>query len=165
MATPSSTVRSLTWCTRRTLRLSAKLVGYYLVPWAKVADRLAAQMICWNARLTPLCWYMAATFLALTIAAHALVVAAIIRHNLQTWGHSAPCVCEAVEQFADTGQTYILVIHKGAIMANMWTGIRSLIVSMSACTHVFLDTLVLALAYPIRFIVIAVAGTLCATQD
>ncbi len=75
------------------------------------------------------------------------------------------CVCGAVEQSADTGQTYIRVIHKGVIMANMWTGIRSLIVSMSACTHVFLDTLVLALAYPIRFIVIAVAGTLCATQD
>ena len=75
------------------------------------------------------------------------------------------CVCEAVEQFADTGQTYIRVIHKGAIMANMWTGIRSLIVSMIACTHMFLDTLGLALAYPIRFIVIAVAGTLCSTQD
>ena len=80
-------------------------------------------------------------------------------------GAIAPRVCEAVEQSADTGQTYILVIHKGAIMANMWTGIRSLIVSMSACTHMFLDTLVLALAYPIRFVIIAVAGTLCATGD
>ena len=108
---------------------------------------------------------MAATFLALTIAAHALVVAAIIRHNLQAWGHSAPCVCEAVEQFADTGQTYILVIHRGDIVANMWTGIRSLTVSLSACMHVFLDTLVLALAYPIRFVIIAVAGTLCSTVD
>ena len=165
MATPSSIVRSLTWCTRRTLRLSAKLVGYYLLPWAKGADRLAAQMICWDARLTPFCWYMAPTFLALTIAAHALAVAAIIRHNFQAWGHSAPCVCEAAEQFADTGQTYILVIHKGAIRANMWTGIRSLIVSMSTCTHAFLGSFVLALAYPLRFFVIAVVGTFCAIQD
>ena len=75
------------------------------------------------------------------------------------------CVCEAVEQFADTGQTYILVIHRGAIAANMWTGIQSLTVSLSACMHVVLGTLVLALAYPIRFVIIAVAGTLCATVD
>ena len=130
-----------------------------------MVDRLAAQMIFWNDCPTPFCWFLAAALLAMTIAAHALVLAAIIRHNFQTWGHRAPCVCEAVEQFADTGQTYSLVIHRGAIVANMWTGLRSLTVSLSACTHVFLDTLVLALAYPIRFVIIAVAGTLCSTLD
>ena len=68
-----------------------RMVGFYLIPWAKLCDAFAAWVVKRWSRLQPYTWYLSACLLCLVIGGH---VAAFYSCT-DAWGLGAPCVCEA----------------------------------------------------------------------
>ena len=96
--TSSGMLLSTIDCFARECRWVIKLIGLYLIPWARCCDRIAFDCSTRWLVLRTCTWYLAVLLLSLIVAVHLAVICAIVQYNLPDRGLLTPCVCEAIVQ-------------------------------------------------------------------
>jgi hypothetical protein len=136
-----------------------RVVGFYLIPWAKVCDGVAALAAKRWARLQPYTWHLAACLLCLVITCH---FAAFYSYT-DAWGFGAPCVCEA--SVCNAGCRHIsLSFSSGSCVRSLVTSVRACIFACSALMSALLDLCHFMLVRPLSTCVITISLVLSRQQ-
>ncbi len=135
---------SLTWC-RQWLpalrRLTVKAAGYYLLPWARMSDYLAAVVTSRTQRLAASTWHVACCIFALICLCHVVSVTYIVTAVWSELGlHSeGPCVCKATTHDARLEHVLSLRIVPGSIAVTLANIVKAACFSVVGCLSVLGD--------------------------
>ena len=114
-------------CFARECRWVIKLIGLYLISWARCCDRIAFDCSTRRLALRTCTWYLAVLLLSLIVALHLAVICAIVQYNLPDRGLLTPCVCEAIVQ-PFRHETAHIVFATGHVFLDVYAVFQSLCV-------------------------------------
>ena len=144
----SSWLTMITQLWRRGFRLFVKALGVYLLPWARVADLLAACITRRYVRLRPWTWHVSACFVVLAVGlqvATAVQYVGSLEVFLNIRGYTAPCVCEGCVQSARRLAPNSIL---GELVTSLSELIHAVIRTGAAITRCFSEACLLTLGRP-----------------
>ena len=134
---------------RRGCRLSLRLVGVCLLPWARAADLTAGRITNRFVRLEPWTWHLSACLLFCFVFVQAAVALDYFRSSaffVDLRGYVAPCVCEACLQCA--GRQALPNSNYGELAISILELARATVRAVAAISKVFSDMCSSILAHP-----------------
>ncbi len=129
-----------------------KLIGYYMLPWARLCDYFAFAVTCKlreDFRTLDVCWYIALFVFLMTCAIHLFFLCSLGAENTELiLGTECPCVCEAPMQQARRSHATFIHVRPGAVLSNIVNFVKALLVSVHLLLELCLDCVHLVWQHP-----------------
>lgn len=128
------------------------LLGYYMLPWARLGDYFAYAVTCKlreEFRTHTVRWYIALFVLLMICGMHMFFLcsfgAMIFEVSL---GTQCPCVCEATMQHARRSHAMFIHVRPGAVVHNTVNLVKALLVFLNLLLEMCLDVVHLVWQHP-----------------
>ncbi len=131
---------AISWCAHEG-RFVLRLVGRWLLPWARFADFLAPRLVLpgqLHERIDK--WWLAVGILSILVAMQLTVLLLLAYIFEHTGGFSPPCVCEATV-WSPSQRATVIVMKTGSIFVDFVYLVRALSVVVLSAVNLLLGIL------------------------
>ena len=140
---------AISWCAHEG-RFVLRLVGRWLLPWARFADFLAPRIVLpgqLHERIDK--WWLAVGILSILVVMQLTILLLMAYIFEYTGGFSPPCVCEAAV-WSPSQKATVIVMKTGSILVDFMYLLRALFVVVLSALNLILGILDTVWQRPLR---------------